>query len=49
MSDSGTTEQQHDTRPSTRKRNIILALILAAAVLVMYVSIFYRLSVNPLE
>lgn len=31
-----------------RKRNIVLALILGAAVLVMYLSIFYRLSVNPL-
>lgn len=48
MSNSSSTEQQSATSPNTRKRNIVLGLILAAAVLVMYVSIFYRLSVNPL-
>ncbi|MDA8637205.1 hypothetical protein N9L49_01150 [Rhodospirillales bacterium] len=36
-------------KSSSRKRNIILGLILAAASLGMYASIFWRLSVNPLE
>lgn len=41
-------DDQEALQNTKRKRNIMLALILAAAVLVMYVSIFYRLSVNPL-
>ena len=30
------------------RRNLLLGLILAAASLIMYASIFWRLSVNPL-
>ena len=30
------------------RRNLILGLILAAASLIMYASIFWRLSINPL-
>lgn len=42
-------DEQTAKSSSTRKRNILLGLILAAASLAMYASIFYRLSVNPLE
>lgn len=34
---------------SRRRRNIVLGLLLAAASLTMYVSIFFRLSYNPLN
>jgi preprotein translocase subunit SecF len=32
-----------------RRRNLILGILLAAAALSMYVSIFFRLSVDPLK
>ena len=34
---------------SKRRRNILLAIILAVGAFSMYASIFYRLSVSPLE
>lgn len=40
---------QTEKRFSKRTRNIVLGLILAVASLGMYASIFWRLSVNPLE
>lgn len=42
-------EEPTEKSSSTRTRNIMLGLILAAAALGMYASIFWRLSVNPLE
>lgn len=36
-------------RGAKRRRNIALAIVLAFGALTMYASIFYRLSVNPLE
>lgn len=36
-------------RPGARRRNIILAVILAGSSLFMYLSIFVRLSENPLQ
>lgn len=37
-----------ESAPHKRKRNFLLAIILAGAALAMYASIFFRLSVNPL-
>ena len=42
-------EDRSEKSTSTRTRNIMLGLILGAAALAMYASIFYRLTVNPLE
>jgi len=44
-----------DTAPASlksgakRRRNILLAIVLALGALSMYASIFYRLSMSPLE
>lgn len=35
--------------PAKRRRNLILGILLAAAALTMYASIFFRLSVDPLK
>lgn len=48
MTESNDTPETNAT-PSKRRRNVILALVLAAASLAMYFSIFVRLTVNPLE
>jgi len=42
-------DEQTAKSSSSRTRNVMLGLILAAAALGMYASIFWRLSVNPLE
>lgn len=42
-------DEQAEKSSSRRTRNLLLGLILAAAALGMYASIFWRLSVNPLE
>lgn len=41
-------DEPTEKSPSTRTRNIMLGLILAAASLGMYASIFYRISTGPL-
>jgi hypothetical protein len=52
MSDNDSMTDGADKNPNTKagmgRRNLILGLILAAASLIMYASIFWRLSVNPL-
>ncbi len=42
------TSENHMT-PARRRRNWIIGGILAVAAVVMYISIFIRLTVNPLE
>ncbi len=49
MTDSDITASNAPPSTSKRRRNIMLAIILAAGSLAMYVSIFLRLSTNPLE
>lgn len=46
MADSA--DEHTNAKPGIGRRNLILGLILAAAALTMYASIFLRLSVNPL-
>ena len=48
MNEPSIENQPSETPNPKRNRNIILGLVLAAAVVFMYVSIIYRLSVNPL-
>lgn len=42
-------ENNTEVSPNSKRRNLILAVILAAASITMYVSIFFRLSENPLQ
>jgi len=44
-------QNRNDTEISSnqKRRNVILGLVLAAAAVIMYVSIFFRLSGNPLQ
>lgn len=49
MTDEHQSETGLTMTASRRRRNIVLGLILAAASLTMYVSIFFRLSYNPLS
>ena len=49
MTDTETITPTAPKSGSNRRRNILLAIILAAGAFTMYVSIFLRLSVSPLE
>ena len=49
MSEQTQTDTQVSAAQSRKKRNIILGLVLALAALVMYGSIFLRLSAVPLQ
>lgn len=47
-STAGDANQGHQAKGGSSRRNLVLGLILAAVALTMYVSIFFRLSYNPL-
>lgn len=49
MTEQNKSEMNTDPRPNRKLRNAILGIILAAAALTMYASIFVRLSENPLQ
>ena len=49
MSEQNQTNTQVSEAQSRKKRNIILGIVLALAALVMYGSIFVRLSAVPLQ
>lgn len=49
MSDQNKTEKDTRNAHGNKRRNVILAIVLAAAALAMYASIFLRLAENPLS
>jgi len=49
MTESTEPDAESTPRPGARRRNILLGVILACAAIAMYVSIFLRLSNNPLQ
>jgi len=49
MTEQTDTDAETTPRPGARRRNIILGVVLACAAIAMYVSIFLRLSGNPLQ
>lgn len=49
MSEKKNMENDTQVSPNRKRRNIILGLILAAASLLMYASIFLRLTEKPLQ
>ncbi|MEQ8321996.1 MAG: hypothetical protein RH946_17165 [Rhodospirillales bacterium] len=49
MTEQNKSEMNSGPRPNRKLRNAILGIILAAAALMMYASIFVRLSENPLQ
>jgi len=38
-----------ESSPNLKRRNVILGVVLAASAIIMYASIFFRLSGNPLQ
>jgi flagellar basal body-associated protein FliL len=49
MSEKEDMQNETEVSPARKRRNVILGVILAAAALAMYLSIFFRLSENPLQ
>lgn len=49
MSDQHKAENEPEISRGTKRRNVLLAIVLAAGALAMYASIFLRLSENPLS
>lgn len=49
MTEQNQPDTTSQTPRSTKKRNVILAIVLLAASLTMYASIFLRLYENPLS
>jgi len=49
MSEQNTPENDTQNSHGNKRRNVILAIVLALGALTMYASIFLRLSENPLS